>query len=60
MTPPDEAPPPASIAARPPRVEPPSGWKVALVLIAVLVGICASCVGLAVGYAYYLDIRAAR
>ncbi len=54
---PDDFSPPAP---RPPRVEPPSGAKVAMVLIAILAACCLSCVVFVGAYGYFVEIKSLR
>ncbi|MDB4927981.1 MAG: hypothetical protein JWM10_465 [Myxococcaceae bacterium] len=50
--PPDEPPP-----AVPARHVPPSGWKIALVLTALVLGIGLTCTACLVSYMFYVDAR---
>lgn len=43
--------------AEPPRYVPPTGWRIALVLTALVLGISLCCVGCLVGYMFYVDAR---
>lgn len=52
---PDDPSPPVPPA--PPRHVPPTGWRVALVLIAIILGITLCCAACLVGYMFYVDAR---
>ncbi len=45
---------------RPPREEPPSGWKITGVLLALLALTCLTCIVVSVGYGYFLEIKSLR
>ncbi len=49
-----------STPARPPRHEPPSGWKIAGVLTAMLVFCCVACVGVTFAYGYFVEVKSLR
>ena len=49
--------PPDLPAAAPPRHVPPTGWRVALVLIGLVLGIALLCAGCVIGYMFYVDAR---
>jgi hypothetical protein len=51
------APPNIPPPAVPARHVPPSGWRVALVLSAIVLGIALSCAACLVGYMFYVDTR---
>ena len=51
------APPNDSAPATPPRQVPPTGWRIALVLIAIIVGLALVCLSCVIGYMFYVDAR---
>ncbi len=52
--------PPAPPSPAPPREAPPSGWKVYGVLLGITVLVLFTCLGLTLGYAYFLHVKSMR
>lgn len=52
--------PPAPPSSVPPREAPPSGWKVYGVLLGITVLVLFTCLGLTLGYAYFLHVKSMR
>ena len=50
-------PPDPAAPSEPQRYVPPTGWRIALVLTALVLGISLCCAGCLVGYMFYVDAR---
>ncbi len=54
----EDQPPPPDVPPSPPeREKPPSGLRITLALLGIIVAICLACALFTGGYAYYLDLR---